>query len=278
MNDFIVNKELFPLVTSLGSTSKFDAELVGWKAFNLSKLVPLFNIAPGFCITTRAYYQYFQPNLCCNESCGDFIPKNLIFSIKKHLSTIEKPCIVRSSGNSEDSKVHSFAGIFKSYNGQNNLNEVLDAIKKCWSSVNSLRALAYFRENKIEQEKFSMAVLIQENVNTEKSGVAFSFHPTLGDNKSILIEVVSGNNEALVLGEVNPSSYLVDKEKIITDQNAFISLSKKSILTPKEVQLISWMTISLENIFSKPQDIEWGIKQGKVYIFQSRPLVIGDYS
>ena len=135
-----------------------------------------------------------------------------------------------------------------------------------------------------------MAVLIQEMIYPEVSGVAFSLHPVTKDSNSIVIEAVFGNNELLVQGAVTPDCYVVNKQLEILDKNV---VSQKNIqflddengisskisidgdlqkLSDNQIVAVAQMVINVENFFRHPVDVEWAINKGNIFILQSRPI------
>ena len=136
-----------------------------------------------------------------------------------------------------------------------------------WASFFSERAL-FYRGEKGSLDDLRMAVVVQKMVDADKAGVAFSNHPVTRRKDRMMIEAVHGLGEAVVSGEVTPDQYIVDRN----------GREKKSqtphggVLSAAELARISELAVQLEDHHGKPQDIEWAIYAGDVYLLQSRPI------
>ena len=217
------------------------------------------------------------------------ISDNLYKELKK-ISNKNKLWAVRSSANIEDAKNKSWAGGFESYIGINK-KELEKYIKLVWASVFTKRVVNYL--NKPEEiKKIKMAVLLQEAINPDVSGVSFSrVESEDGDYDEILIEAVHGVGEYLVQGEVTPDRYIVEREECVllevdfNEQKNKLSFSnkeelnkvanskyKKQKLEGKQIIELSSVIKKIEKIYKDPRDIEWCLKKDKFYILQSRHI------
>ncbi len=199
---------------------------------------------------------------------------------------------VRSSATAEDSKIASWAGELDTFLYVNEKN-LVKKVKECWSSLFTPRAIFYRFEKKFDKTSVSVAVVVQQMVNSEVSGVAFSVHPVTQDKNQLIIEAGYGLGEAIVSGTITPDSYVVHKkEGTILDIN--ISAQEKQIimkqgggsvlkpvpkskqakqkLTGKQIIELSEIIKKIEKHYQSPQDIEWALVKGKFYILQSRPI------
>ena len=198
---------------------------------------------------------------------------------------------IRSSGLDEDSKDHSFAGMFESFLFQKGIDTIEQAIINCWKSAFSLRCLKYRIENGLSITQLGMGVVIQKMVNSEVSGVMFSRNPIdTVDRKNIVIEAVFGQCEGLVSGALEADSYLYQREtneikdKIIEKEFKFIQKenapgldkveikSEERTLTDSQIKELKDLAIKLEDINQIPLDIEWAIEGDKLYVVQMRPI------
>jgi pyruvate,water dikinase len=118
---------------------------------------------------------------------------------------------VRSSATAEDSSVASWAGELESYLNTNR-NKLLDAVKKCWASLFTPRAIFYRFEKKLSKKSVSVAVVVQKMVESEISGICFTVHPVTEDRNQIVIEAGWGLGEAIVGGKITPDTYVIDKK------------------------------------------------------------------
>lgn len=199
---------------------------------------------------------------------------------------------VRSSATAEDSKTASWAGELETYLYVNEKN-LVETVKKCWSSLFTPRAIFYRFEKKLTKTKVSVAVVVQQMVDSEVSGVAFSVHPVTQDKNQLIIEAGYGLGEAIVSGTITPDSYVVHKkEGTILDINisrqeqqiimkpgggSSLKIVPKSIqskqkLTGKQIIELAEIIKKIEKHYQCPQDIEWALMKGKFYILQSRPI------
>lgn len=220
-------------------------------------------------------------------------PKDLGNEIKKDFKKLKAKLVaVRSSATAEDSSVASWAGELESYLNVTDKN-LLDSVKKCWSSLFTPRAIFYRFEKKLHDQKVSVAVVVQKMVQSEISGITFTVHPVTRDRKQMVIEAGYGLGEAIVGGKVTPDTYIIEKTKMkIMDKN--ISEQKmaivragakgtKEITIPKAKQEkqkfsdklildLAKLCLNIEKHYKKPQDIEWAYEKKKLYITQSRPI------
>jgi phosphohistidine swiveling domain-containing protein len=200
---------------------------------------------------------------------------------------------VRSSGLVEDGEVHSFAGQYSSYLNLNTVDAVLEAARACWLSGFSERALFYHVQRRIPAEPFAIACLIQRMVPAEQSGVVFTNNPMTGET-DLVVSAVVGVGEGLVSGELDADTIRVDRETgkpietIIGDKcKAYVvdangnglverdvdpSLAEKLCISQIELEGIVKTALQIEKKYGKPQDIEWCLKNGELYILQTRPI------
>lgn len=201
---------------------------------------------------------------------------------------------IRSSATTEDLADASFAGQQESFLNVKGSEEVLEYARKCMSSLFTPRAIFYRTKKGFPHEKSYLAVVVQKMVNSKKSGVMFSKNPTSND-KSIVIEAVWGLGEGIVSGQIKPDHYVIDdnldeftvkdiqiSEKKIAivknedGKNETIKLSsersKKQVLDNYEIKRLAQYARQLEEHYNKPQDIEFAIDEGGIFIVQSRPI------
>ncbi len=198
---------------------------------------------------------------------------------------------VRSSATAEDLPDASFAGQQETYLNVRGEDEVVEKVKLCWSSLFTPRAIYYRVQKGFRHEDVSIAVVVQKMVNSEKSGVMFTSHPVTGEKKCI-IEAVFGLGEAIVSGIVTPDTYVYDREarKLVEvrigEKKFMITLqdgktvkveldeekARQRVLSDDEIEQLVTLGELIEDHYGKPQDVEWAIEKGKVYIVQSRPV------
>lgn len=220
------------------------------------------------------------------------IPSEINEELRASLNSYfaDKPVVVRSSAPGEDSARASFAGLHDSYVNIQGTDSILEHIRRVWSSLWSDAALLYRRELGLNIEKSTMAVVVQEIVVGEYSGVYFSKNPN--DDSQAMIEAVYGLNQGLVDGTVEPDRWSLDRENGLIISHTAATRSMHMVPSPEGVklepllaeqrqipplkknQLISIFEIAqkAEKYFRVPQDIEWTFRQGNLYILQARPI------
>ncbi|MDS0293493.1 phosphoenolpyruvate synthase [Halogeometricum luteum] len=199
---------------------------------------------------------------------------------------------VRSSATAEDLPDASFAGQQETYlNVQK--DDLIQRVKECWASLFSQRAIYYRNRKGFPHRDVDIAVVVQEMVDAEKSGVMFTSHPSTGDPR-IIIEAAWGLGEAVVSGSVSPDNYVVDREsgevetatiadkkmKMVKDEETgeTVELDVEEemrdarVLDETEIARLVELGERVEDHYGEPQDVEWAVYDGEVYMLQSRPI------
>jgi len=198
---------------------------------------------------------------------------------------------VRSSATTEDLTTASFAGQQESFLNIKGEINLIEHVKKCFSSLYTPRAIYYRNRKGFGEDQALLAVVVQKMIDSEKSGVAFSKDPnSYTDN--IIIEAVFGLGEGIVSGMIKPDYYVISKELEIMDvkisekksaivrtssgNNEIVKLNSvkanRQVMSNAEILDVANYTLRLEEHYKKPQDIEFALEGGKVYIIQSRPI------
>lgn len=199
---------------------------------------------------------------------------------------------VRSSATAEDLPDASFAGqqeTFLNILGESNL---LDAVQQCWASLYGARAIYYRAKQGFDDRSVNIAVVVQELIGSEKSGVMFTSHPVTGEPLTI-VEGSWGLGEAVVSGSVSPDNYVFDLrservvDRLIAEKEIMIipegkhgtktvKLSAKQrtapVLSDAEVARLATLGKIAEDHYGVPQDVEWAVVGDDVFILQSRPI------
>jgi len=209
---------------------------------------------------------------------------------------------VRSSATAEDLAGASFAGQQATYLNILGEKALLQAVLDCWASLFEARAIYYRAEQGFGQLDVGIAVPVQKMVNSDAAGVMFTIDPTNNDLDHISIEAAYGLGEVVVLGAITPDRYLVDKKTLeitskdvhkqswkltresgSSDTDDLSDLQKSSIPVQEENQNIQKITdeqilelakiaLKIEEHYGTPQDTEWAMENGKIYMVQSRPV------
>lgn len=206
----------------------------------------------------------------------------------------ESPFVaVRSSATTEDLEGASFAGQQETYLNIKGSAQLIEAVKKCWASLFTARATYYRSKRGFKHEESLIAVIVQKMVNSDKSGVTFTLNPTTNNLNEIVIEAVFGLGEGIVSGTIAPDRYVIDKntmqikERIIASKPIYITKGrtgatvaadlplekqKEAVLDTREILRLADYAKKTEEHYNVPQDMEWAIESGNVYIVQTRPV------
>lgn len=228
--------------------------------------------------------------------------QSLLDEIKRHheILAVTRPSdlvyAVRSSATAEDLADASFAGQHDTYYYVA-ADSIGSMVKKCWASLWSNAAFSYRHTQGIEHRTVYMAVVVQEMVRSGVSGVTFTADPVSGNNSIIITESSWGMGAAIVDGRVSPDQYLIDKAsnkltsikisdkkfmvpaRLEPDQGARLvevpaNLRRMKSLTDEQVAEIAVLATRAEAHFGSPQDLEWAIQDGQLFLLQSRPITI----
>ena len=215
-------------------------QLIGGKGYALGQLISQgYNVPPGFCVITLVYDQFLDQTglrdlitLELNrKNMGEMrweeiwdtalrirnlflrmpFPANLKKTLKAHCDHYFQTdsVVVRSSAGDEDAAGSSFAGLHESYVNVRGFDAIIKHIQLVWASLWSDRALLYRRELGLEVEHSAMAVVVQQLVQSDVSGIVFSRNPN--DPEQTIIEAVYGLNQGLVDGSIEPDRWLLDR-------------------------------------------------------------------
>jgi len=198
---------------------------------------------------------------------------------------------VRSSATTEDLAAASFAGQQETYTNIKGDKNLIHAVKKCFASLYTARAVYYRHKKGFEKVDALLSVVVQKMINSEKSGVVFTKNPTTEVNE-VVVEAVFGLGEGIVSGKVKPDHYIVSPEleiiekKIAVKRTAIIKQesgeeklitlpekkSKEQVLSDGQIKMLANICIKIEEHYKKPQDIEFAVENDKIFIVQSRPI------
>ena len=256
--------------------------LMGGKARAIAQLQRAgFLIPKGFVLSPAAFeaslnYQHeeisFQQyeaiqNELATLQAGEAVQLELLIALAE-LCPNGELLAVRSSAGDEDGMQHSFAGQFDSF-----LNvtpeKVTDKIAAVWRSGFNIRSLNYRQELGLSPIPHPPAVLIQRMVNAEVSGVAFAADPVTGRRSVAVVSAVEGLATSLVSGESDADTYYIDREGCIVQRQIIAS---QPILNDDQILALAHLVRQVSKYFQRPQDIEWAIENGQLYLLQSRPI------
>ena len=298
-----------------------DVAHAGGKGANLGEMTAAkLPVPPGFVITSEAFLDAIDRSgarsrleaLVAEVDADD--PKSLAVTAEAAKQMIRKTPVpadlaesiveayrklgndvrvaVRSSGTSEDAGDTSFAGMNASFTNVSGEADLLARVVDCWASLYGERVIAYRATSKVDEEP-AIAVVVQEMIPSECSGVMFTADPSTDALDRIVIEAVFGQGEAIVSGMVEPDTYIVLKNgpkllsvrvghqtrQIVRGSNGGdqeVELTEhdgaKRVLTDDEILDLARLALAVEGHYGSPQDIEWAFAGGKTYLVQSRPI------
>jgi phosphohistidine swiveling domain-containing protein len=308
-------------VIPFSDVDKMSLSVVGGKGANLGEMSKAgFPVPGGMCISTIAYEAFIATS---TEMHAFFLElqaveiRNLAQvgdlgrRIREHLEVVpipgkivnaitvawsnsgeDKAYAVRSSATAEDLPSASFAGQQDTYLAIRGLDRILDAVRRCWASLFTDRAIVYRARNHIPHQDVSLSVVIQEMVLPAVSGIMFTADPITGNRKIITIDASYGLGEAVVSGLVEADMYQVRGEEIVakkigSKKLAIYSLeeggtvSKEPSKEEQESQALSDAAIlrlaalgrRVESHYGCEQDIEWCVTgEDELFVVQSRPI------
>jgi pyruvate,water dikinase len=309
-----------PYVLPFSEIGADSVALVGGKGANLVEMARAgFPVPPGFCVTTAAYREFVAPSpeldglLDALEGTdpGELSRMGELGKrIRDHLNALpvpdavrasvlsawretgpERPYAVRSSATAEDLPTASFAGQHDTYLNVRGEGHLLDALRRCWASLFTDRAIGYRATNGFPHRSVLLSVVVQRMVLPEVSGIMFTADPITGRRKTVSIDASFGIGEALVSGLVTADLYQVRSGAIVTRRIARKGLAVRGLpgggtvteevpasdqerqALPDELILeLAALGTRIEGHFGRPQDIEWCRSSGAFYVVQSRPI------
>lgn len=297
----------------------------GGKGANLGEMLKHgFPIPPGFVTTSGAYYKHLDYNNLRERMSGILdpldvndtpaldraakelqemiisgeIPPEVEKAVRKNYRKLcdmrgeEVYVAVRSSATAEDLPTASFAGQQSTFLNVKGEDGVVKAVKDCWASLFTPRAIFYRVQNKFEHMKVGLAAVVQEMVQSEKAGVMFTVDPVLEDPDLVMIEAAYGLGEVVVSGSITPDTYRVSKKSMeITrkdissqpwmmvkhgEKNVHADIKDeaqgKQKLPDEQIIELARIGKKIEEHYRFPQDIEWAVQKGELFIVQSRPI------
>lgn len=270
------------------SLARVDAGMlpeVGGKAANLGVLLASgLPVPPGFCVTTAAYRRVADaagvepsgPAAQARSRLEAFpVPEDIAGAILAAYAGLggDTPVAVRSSATAEDLPEASFAGQQDTYLNVTGPDALLDAVRRCWSSLWTDRAVAYRADHGIEQRSVGIGVVVQKMVDAGVAGVMFTANPLTGRRRETVIDAAPGLGAALVSGAVNPDRFTVDAATGEILRRSLADGGRQACLTDDQVRSLASLGTQTEELYGQPQDLEWAIApDGGIWVVQSRPV------
>ena len=298
-------------IRRLNDVSADDLELAGGKGANLGELARAhFDVPPGFVITTDAYRDFVAANDLADRLAGagpddaDAIAEAFAAGTIADAAAVEiaaayaalgeaVPVAVRSSATAEDLEDASFAGQQDTFLNVVGAEAVLSAVKACWASLWTQRAISYRDGRGIDTAGLALAVVVQEMVPATAAGVMFTANPANGRPSETVITAAWGLGEAVVSGQVNTDTIIVDTDcgtilsADIADKAVRIDplpgggtatsptvgeVRLEPVLDTADALRLAGIGSAIEAHFRRPMDIEWAVVAGDFRILQARPI------
>lgn len=286
------------LVAPLSAFGSADVARAGGKGANLGELVRMgLPIPDGFVVTTDAYAAIEVPAADRASYETAEIPAALAEAITgAYVALGRGPVAVRSSATAEDLPGAAFAGQMDTFLNVVGERELLDAVRRCWGSLWSERAVVYRDRLGMDPAEVPIAVVVQRMVDADAAGVLFTADPVTGDRDHLVVEASAGLGEAVVSGLVTPDHYVLDREGrvqefaagrrevvvrsaagggVTHDVGAAASdgaASSVERLPDAALAELARLGIEVAAHFGRPQDIEWTSGSGGVQLVQARPM------
>ncbi|MGB3682433.1 MAG: PEP/pyruvate-binding domain-containing protein [Rubrobacteraceae bacterium] len=313
---------------------KSEISVAGGKGANQGELAHSeLPVPPGFVVTTAGYRTFVEANdlqgqiieLAAKPEADDptayeavsarihdlfmagSVPEDLSEEIRASYDKLlsespggeETAVAVRSSATAEDLPSASFAGQQETFLNVSGPEDLLEAVKECWASLWTARAMAYRERQGVEHEAVAMGVVVQAMVSSDVSGILFTANPNTGARDELIVNASFGLGEAIVSGEVTPDSYVLDRESRVlkettlgtkevmivaaeardtdgqrtTAQDVPEARRGESALSEEQLGELAALGVRVEEHFDGvPQDIEWAVAEGSVWVLQSRPI------
>jgi pyruvate,water dikinase len=311
-----------PLVLALDTLDRTQLSLVGGKAAQVGELIHAgFTVPPGFCITTAAYGQMSRlaeldsllshlralpPTAIAQQAelaqtvrsaiLRAPVPSHITAAIadayQKLVQDTPMPVAVRSSATAEDLPDASFAGQQETFLNIVGVEALLDAVRRCWASLWTDRAVSYRAIHGIDPSTVRLAVVVQHMVDAQIAGVLFTANPLTGRRRQAVIDANPGLGDAVVSGATTPDHCGVDTrsgtilERRVGEKRLVIRpragggterieqpAQRTPCLTDRQLGTLAALGQKAEAHFGTPQDIEWALDaSGRLWMLQARPI------
>ena len=308
-------------VLGFGEIDQTQVALAGGKGASLGELARIdgIRVPRGFCVTTDAFRRIMASGPRIGEALGRLTQVNpgdrdgirtRAAELRKSIEAIAMPgdlaaaitaavarlgehvaYAVRSSATAEDLPTASFAGQQDTFLNVAGPAAILQHVSRCWASLFTERAVTYRLRNGIDHRQVQMAVVVQQMVIPQASGILFTADPVNGNRKIGSVDASLGLGEALVSGLVNPDVFKVRDDEIVQKIVASKQLAIEALpgggtqhlaidparqvqpaLTDAQVVELARLGRRIEAHFGRPQDIEWCLVHDDFHIVQSRPI------
>jgi pyruvate,water dikinase len=313
-------------IRGFGQLSREDVDVAGGKGANLGELTAAgLPVPPGFVISAQAYAAFCDGNdlrarIEERISALDVEDTDLLDGVAAEIrgmvetepmpewlenaicesyldlggADAQVPVAVRSSATAEDTGSASFAGMNETLLNVRGTVSLLEAVRRCWSSLFGARTIYYRAQKGFAQAGMDIALVVQRQIDATRAGVMFTIDPASGRDDVLVIEGAFGLGESVVSGSVSPDRYVVtkdglqiEKREIRRKEMEIVSAANvgtltrelpperagEPVLSDAEAREIAELGMRIEAHYGAPQDTEWAIdRDGKAWMLQSRPV------
>lgn len=286
-------------IVPLDTTANIAGTALGAKAANLIRMRQAGLPVPhGFCIPAAACREHLTARLQSQITAALTRLKNATLDEKRNILADLRRTItdapldgalrdlvenhyrmlaadmvaVRSSATAEDLPHQSFAGQYDTFLNVGSADECFRCVKKCWASLWTERAYHYRRRNGIEHLHVEMAVIVQQMVNADVSGVIFTADPITGDINNIVIEAARGLGENVVQGKTTPDRFVLKKPTLKMANRSPAQPDGIPCIDDSTAESLAQLALKVERLFDCPQDIEWAASNRRIWLLQARPI------
>ena len=295
-------------VVDLADVGRDDVAVAGGKGANLGELVRAgMPVPPGFVVTTEAFGAFVAANALSDRLddpgtspaearalvVAGHLPADLRADVLAAYAGLGRPPVaVRSSATAEDLAGASFAGQQDTYLNVRGDDAVLDAVRRCWASLWTDRAVGYRADQGVGA--VSMAVVVQELVEADAAGVLFTANPANGRRQETVVAAAWGLGEAVVGGLVDTDQVVVRSpdgpvlSRTTADKAVLTELAadgtrerevpagrrNEPVLDDAAAVVLTRLGAAVEAHFGTPQDLEWARRDGTFFVLQARPITV----
>ncbi|MFV0426488.1 MAG: PEP/pyruvate-binding domain-containing protein [Beutenbergiaceae bacterium] len=279
-----------PLTLPLADPRVRDLATAGGKGAQLGELIGSgFPVPAGFVVTTAAYrlatHSIEVPTL--EAVAATTIPEQVERAIRAAYLPVGGQVAVRSSATAEDLPGAAFAGQQDTFLAVTGDDEVLAAVRQCWASLWTERAISYREQRGIDPATIAIAVVVQTMVPADHAGVMLTADPVTGHREHTVIDSSPGLGEAVVSGLVTPDHAILDASNQVLNRQAgqaetvirarpeggtTASPGRPQPLADATLRELAILGRKVCAHFGRPQDIEWAIADGQIWLLQARPM------
>ncbi|MEG8184242.1 phosphoenolpyruvate-utilizing enzyme [Nocardia terpenica] len=297
------NRATRDLVAVLGGPDRVPPETLGGKGARLDEMIRAgLPVPPAFCLTTGLFERFLrdvgldagalgeEPSRIRAAILAAEVPEEIAAAVLDAYAGLGRPRVaVRSSASREDSASQSFAGQHDTVLDIAGDAALLDAVKTCWASLWSDRAVAY----RACGGAGTIAVVVQRMIPADAAGVLFTRDPISGRTDRLVVDACWGLGEGLVAGKVTADSFVVDPAgPEVIEQNVRYKVTRCASVRPGVVELVkvdeanrsapcltagqlgdlAALALRVRELYDAEQDIEWALLDGTPHLLQARPI------